>query len=150
MNDAISSFGFGEATFYDILRSMNHKARTRRNWIITASIFVLVVSGLLYYQSMPGDYDEFAKCLKEKGTIFYGAFWCPHCQKQKAMFGNSAKYLPYVECSTPDGRGMIASCKEKGVEGYPTWVYPDGSRESGEIRLERLAEKTGCEIHPTT
>lgn len=128
---------------------MNHKAKTRRNWIITVTILVLLVFGWFYYQSKPGQYDEFAQCIRDKGTIFYGAFWCPHCQNQKALFGKSAMYLPYVECSTADGRGMIASCKEKGVEGYPTWVYPDGSRESGEVRLERLAEKTGCPLNKT-
>ncbi len=128
---------------------MNQKAKTRRNWIIAVAIVVFIVCGWLYYQGQPGHYDEFAQCIRNTGTIFYGAFWCPHCQNQKAMFGKSEMYLPYVECSTPDGRGMIASCKEKGVEGYPTWVFPDGSRESGEIRLERLAEKTGCPINKT-
>ena len=31
----------------------------------------------------PGKYDTFAKCIKDRGAIFYGAFWCPHCQAQK-------------------------------------------------------------------
>src|SRR3989344_7884917 len=90
-----------------------------------------------------GKLDSFAKCLGEKGAIFYGAFWCPHCQNQKAMFGGSAKLLPYVECSTPDRKGQLDVCKEKQIEGYPTWIYADGTRESGEIPLARLAEKIG-------
>jgi hypothetical protein len=24
--------------------------------------------------------DDFAKCIKDSGAMFYGAFWCPHCQ----------------------------------------------------------------------
>jgi hypothetical protein len=94
----------------------------------------------------PGPPDTFAQCLADKGAIFYGAFWCSHCQNQKAMFGKSARLLPYVECSTPDGRGQLPLCTEKKIEGYPTWVFPDGSRESGEVSLARLAEKTGCTL----
>ena len=104
----------------------------------------LVFGGLNYYHNLPGELDSFAQCLEEKGTTFYGAFWCPHCQNQKAMFGRSARLLPYVECSTPDGRGQLPVCTEKGVESYPTWVFADGTRENGEVPLSRLAEKSGC------
>ena len=34
----------------------------------------------------PGELDQFALCLGDKGAVFYGAFWCPHCQNQKKMF----------------------------------------------------------------
>lgn len=91
-----------------------------------------------------GKYDEFAQCLGDKGAVFYGAFWCPHCANQKRLFGSSAKLLPYVECSTPDGQGKTAQCLEKNIEGYPTWEFADGSRLSGEIPLATLAEKTAC------
>ena len=92
----------------------------------------------------PGKYDEFAMCLKDKGAIFYGAFWCPHCQKQKKLFGSSAKLLPYVECSTPDGGAQTKICIDKDVKGYPTWEFADGSRLSGEVSLAQLVEKTAC------
>lgn len=92
----------------------------------------------------PGKYDEFAVCLKDKGAVFYGAFWCTHCQAQKKMFGTSQKLLPYVECSTVDGRGQIQECKDKNVTSYPTWEFADGSRLSGEVPLATLAEKTSC------
>jgi thiol-disulfide isomerase/thioredoxin len=94
--------------------------------------------------SGPGKYDEFATCLKDKGAVFYGAFWCPHCQKQKKLFGSSAKLLPYVECSTADGRGQTQACTDKGVKSYPEWEFADGSRLNGEIPLATLAEKTSC------
>ena len=45
----------------------------------------------------PGQYDVFAQCLKDTGAVFYGAFWCPHCQSQKKLFGSSVKLLPYDE-----------------------------------------------------
>jgi thiol-disulfide isomerase/thioredoxin len=90
--------------------------------------------------------DSFAQCIKDSGTIFYGAFWCPHCQAQKKLFGGSAKLLPYVECSTPDGNGQLDQCKTKDVKNYPTWDFPDGTRQTGEVSLVALAEKTKCAL----
>lgn len=90
-------------------------------------------------------YDSFGICLTEKGATFYGAFWCQHCKEQKKKFENSAK-IPYVECSTPDGNGQNAICKEKGVESYPTWIFADGTKLTGEVSLEILSQKTGCEL----
>jgi thiol-disulfide isomerase/thioredoxin len=98
--------------------------------------------------SVPGKYDQFAQCLKDKGTIFYGAFWCPHCQAQKAEFGNSAKLLPYVECSTPDGQGQTQVCKDAGIVEYPTWQFNASTtdRITGDVTLATLAEKTSCAL----
>lgn len=57
---------------------------------------------------------------------FYGAYWCDHCQKQKAMFGPAAGRLPYVECSPEGPSGPPArGCVRAGVRGYPTWVIGD-------------------------
>lgn len=126
---------------------MNHQSKQNVIiWIIIAIIISAAVWLLLFFQSKPGTYDTFAKCLKDKGAVFYGAFWCPHCQNQKAMFGKSEKHLPYVECSTPDGKSQLSICKDKNIDGYPTWVFADGSRESGEVSLENLADKTGCSL----
>ena len=94
----------------------------------------------------PGKYDAFAQCLGDKGAVFYGAFWCSHCQAQKKMFGSSQKLLPYVECSTPNGQGQNKECIDKKVSSYPTWEFADGSRLNGEIPLATLAEKTACEL----
>ena len=113
-------------------------------WGIAGAVSLAGVWFLVSANSKPGELDGFASCLKEKGAIFYGAFWCPHCQNQKAMFGRSARLLSYVECSTPDGNGQLKFCADKGIDGYPTWVFADGSRKSGEVPLSELAEKTGC------
>jgi thiol-disulfide isomerase/thioredoxin len=85
-----------------------------------------------------------AQCLKNNGVVFYGAFWCPHCKKQKEDFGAAVPALPYVECSTPDGQEQTPICKSKGVNSYPTWIFPDGSQLTGEQTLEKLAEKGNC------
>src|SRR3989344_1724177 len=105
--------------------------------------------------SGPGELDSFASCLKDKGTIFYGAFWCPHCANQKKLFGKSAKLLPYTECSTPDSQGVLQVCKDANITNYPTWdflpIAPATStkRLTGEIALETLAKESDCEL-PTS
>jgi hypothetical protein len=94
----------------------------------------------------PGVYDAFARCLKDSGAIFYGAFWCSHCQEQKAAFGDSAHLLPYVECSAADGRNQTQICKDKKITGYPTWIFKDGSQLNGKVEMKVLSEKTGCSL----
>lgn len=116
--------------------------------ILVVSIIAIVGASILLVKNSntPGKYDQFASCIKEKGAEFYGAFWCPHCRNQKKTFGKSAKLLPYVECSTPDGNNQLEVCTKKGVESYPTWFFADGSKENGELTLEKLAEKTSCQL----
>ena len=114
--------------------------------LLTIVVFGAIVGFSYYDNNAPGKLDGFAQCLSERGAVFYGAYWCPHCQKQKQLFGRSAKLLPYVECSTPDGNGQLPVCIEKEIKGYPTWIFADGSREDGEVPLAKLAEKTTCEL----
>lgn len=90
--------------------------------------------------------ENLAQCIKAKGGIFYGAFWCPHCQATKAEFGAAAKDLPYVECSTPNGEGQTQICIDKGIHEYPTWVLPDGTRLTGERSLQELATSFSCPL----
>jgi hypothetical protein len=112
--------------------------------VIVLAIGLIAASRAGYFEQDPTKYDAFAQCLGEKGAKFYGAFWCPHCQEQKRMFGKSADRLPYVECSLPDGKSRTQECIDKNIDGYPTWEFADGSRLTGERQLSELAEKTGC------
>jgi len=110
-----------------------------------ATIFV-------YFKYLPpakGKYDSFAQCIKSSGATFYGAFWCPHCQNEKKLFGDAVQFLPYVECSTPDGSAQLQVCKDASIQNYPTWIFADGSRLVGEVPLSQLADKTGCTL-PTS
>ena len=119
-----------------------------KNFIILI-VVVILVGGIGFwwlYNNQQGELDDFAECLKDKGATFYGAFWCPHCQNQKSLFGNSAKYLPYVECSTPDGNSQLEICKEQKIQAYPTWQFGDGSKQEGELTLKELSDKTGCPL----
>lgn len=81
-----------------------------------------------------------AKCLTEKGVIFYGASWCPHCANQKKAFGDGAKYLPYVECTDV---ALQQKCVDAEVTSIPDWRI-NGQQYLGEQSLENLAAYSGC------
>lgn len=82
----------------------------------------------------PGEYDDFAKCLKEKGAVIYGAPWCKYTQEQKGMFGASVKYLDYRDFSErPD------------IKVTPTWVI-NGKLYERVQSFEKLSELTGCSL----
>ena len=91
-------------------------------------------------------YDAFAQCLTANNVKMYGAFWCSHCNNQKKEFGESWKYVTYIECSTPDGRGQTPQCQTAGIQGYPTWEFGDGKRISGELSFEELALRSQCSL----
>ncbi len=110
-------------------------------------IALVLIGGSVYTQNTaPGEYDQFAQCLGEQGLKFYGAFWCPHCNDQKEMFGNSAKHLPYIECSTANRRGQLNVCEDAGITAYPTWHFPNGEEVTGVLSFEALSEKSGCAL----
>jgi hypothetical protein len=90
--------------------------------------------------------DGFAQCLTTKGAKMYGAFWCPHCEEQRELFGSSFKYAPYIECGIKGSQAIAQVCTDNGVKRFPTWVYPDGSRTEGKQSLEYLGEQTGCSL----
>jgi len=119
--------------------------------LVSIAAIVLVIGGLVYLSNResgkPGQYDKLAQCLSEKGVKFYGASWCPHCAEQKRMFGSSMKYVDYVECAVPgNSRGMTQVCKEANIESFPTWIFPDGTRLTGEQLPRALADKAGCSV----
>ena len=121
------------------------KKKQKFTWIVA---IVLVIALILFIieKNKAGDLDDFARCLKDEGAVFYGAFWCPNCQSQKSIFARSARLLPYFECSTVNGQGQIPACKEKEIKLYPTWEFSDGSRLSRVMSLEELSEKTNCQL----
>ena len=113
--------------------------------IILVGILIFAVPKILgNVTSASGKYDDFAKCLAGSGTTMYGAYWCPHCQNQKKLFGSSVKYINYVECDPRGDNARPELCKSKGVTGYPMWEFSDGTFGSGEQSLQRLSEKSGC------
>jgi thioredoxin-related protein len=108
--------------------------------------------------------EELARCLTEKDNVMYGAYWCSYCQKTKEKFGISFGYVNYVECDPkckPDEDGKILSvceghegqpevCLERDITSYPTWIFSDNSRKTGDLSFEVLDEKSGCNLLPKT
>lgn len=115
-------------------------------WLVVLALIIAGLGSSILLNMRPGKLDSFAQCLKDRGVIYYGAFWCPHCQATNRMFGKSKSLLPYVECSTPDRQGQLQICKDKGVKEYPTWVFPDSNILTGERTLQELSAASGCEL----
>ena len=108
-------------------------------------VALVTLFGLSFVSSpaAAGEYDQFAQCIADSGATYYAAFWCPACNQQTALFGASEEHLPYVECSNPN-RSLNATCAQAGIDGFPTWEFGDGSRETGVLSMSQLAERTGC------
>jgi glutaredoxin len=80
-----------------------------------------------------------ARHLRETGAVMYGAYWCPHCQEQKDLFGATAHDLPYVECDPKGVNARPDLCEKAGVKAFPTWVI-GGQRREGVQSLSALAD----------
>ena len=112
-------------------------------------IALLIWGGAKNVEKINPAMDSFAQCLASKNITMYGAKWCSYCQKQKADFGASFKYVPYVECLE-----NTKQCLDLGIQGYPTWIIPskgsgqvlDGEKLVGYQGLEKLAEASGCKL----
>jgi uncharacterized membrane protein len=152
----LTSLGLMTATL--ALVAWQRPAETaNRSWVglvagrgaLAAVVILLLHVSYVAPQAEPaGPEDPMARALAEhlteKGALFYGASWCPHCQDQKRLFGASASRLPYIECS-PAGRNAPQSplCDRAGVNTYPTWVI-DGFATVGQVlSLAQLAEASG-------
>ncbi len=82
-----------------------------------------------------------AEHLRQRGAVFYGAWWCPHCFYQKNLFGTEAgARLPYVECAR-DEPGRLR-CEAAGIRAYPTWDL-GGERREGLLTIEELKVWSG-------
>jgi hypothetical protein len=82
-----------------------------------------------------------ANHLRTKGAIFYGAWWCPACTQQKALFGKEAGgRLPYLECTDASGS---ARCSAAEIRAFPTWDMPGKPRLVGVQSVDELARWSG-------
>ena len=108
------------------------------------AILIILITG----PAIAADMDEraFAECISDSGARYYGTHWCPYCKKQNALFGEDARYLPYVECSPKGSREQLKRCKNIG--GYPTWVFPGIGERSGVQSFAELERYTGCTLEP--
>jgi hypothetical protein len=116
-----------------------------KNWVLwLGGIALVALLALNFSTSQKAKVDVLAQCLTANGAKIYGAYWCPHCLDQKKEFGDSWKYVTYVECSLPDNAGETQACIDAGIRGYPTWEFADGRRVSGKLSFEQLASYSNC------
>ena len=112
--------------------------------IIFIALAAISIGYLLYAsgaQPVHANLDGFAQCLAEKKITMYGSVTCPHCQAEKKRFGDSFRYVPYVECTTDP-----KACTDAGVDGVPTWIFADARRLVGAQGLEKLSAESGCSL----
>ncbi len=84
-----------------------------------------------------------AEHLASIGAKKYGAWWCPHCHAQQALFGKDAfAKITYVECDPEGQNSETATCQSVGVASYPTWEI-NGELYGGVQPLETLARISG-------
>ena len=127
-------------------------SRPARPWLAGVALVVALTGTLGLHQvhsgnpsatANPAYLAALAKHLKEGGALFYGAHWCGACAGQKALFGDAAEALPYIECS-PHGPGTppATDCLAAEIRSYPTWVIR-GDKRQGALGLAQLARLSG-------
>lgn len=118
--------------------------------IIGILIILGIITAILFFprESKSETFDAFAQCLAQKKITMYGADWCPHCENEKKAFGDSFRFVPYVECPNDPKQ-----CLAAGINGYPTWIFPasltNGQSEKrlvGEQGIKKLSEESGCSL----
>ena len=129
-------------------RSFNHmkiKKKTLKLSLVSISILVILI-GSVYYLTSQEDPEirELAQCLTDKSVTMYGAYWCGHCIDQKNLFGNSFKYVDYIECDERGDNSQPERCQIEGITGYPTWKI-NGQTISGVISLNELSAMVNCD-----
>lgn len=114
------------------------KSSKLKYYLIAAAIGIAILAAAAYSAysiNKPGPYDNFAKCLAEKGAVMYGAMdWCKFTQAQKAMFGKSFKHINYHEYQDLPG-----------IKKTPTWVISGAWHENVQS-FDKLAALTGCRL----
>lgn len=92
---------------------------------------------------------QLAQHLSQTDSTMYGAYWCPHCADQKAIFNEAVAQVPYVECAADGENAEPQLCEEKGIRGYPTWEI-GGQLYPGTKSLDELATMSGFAAPPSS
>ncbi len=84
-----------------------------------------------------------AKHLKQTGAKMYVMYTCPHCFKQKQLFGKEAlAELNWIECISDGVNAQPQLCQAANIQSVPSWDI-NGKFYPGEKSLEKLAELSG-------
>lgn len=113
---------------------------------LVLSIIIIVVIGMFFFFSNMNqigitgsttEIDKLSICLN-KNSIMYGSDSCPYCIKQKELFGDSFKYIKYIDCLK-----NREACLNADIKAFPTWVI-NGKSYEGLKTLQELKELSGC------
>lgn len=136
-----------KSEFYPKLSSL-HTA------VLTICVLGIVVIGSSAFQSDSLDFQDdgsltansfqlgLAKHLRQSGAKMYGSYKCPHCNAQKALFGDASKYVDYVECDPAGPNAEPNLCFSRGIMNYPTWEI-NGRYYEGAKSLPELSNLSG-------
>jgi len=130
------------------------KLSTLKTAVLTICVAAVVIIGSNAFQSDPLSFEDdgggtassfqlgLAKHLRVRGAVMYGSYKCPHCNAQKALFGDASKYVVYVECDPAGKDAKPAICFSRGIVHYPTWEI-NGRFYEGAKSLQELAQLSG-------
>ncbi len=110
-------------------------------WIgfILSSVFLMWCSSTKQDNTSVVNIEQIAQCLWQKWVKMYWTKVCSHCLSQKELFGDSFKYINYVDCTnTPD------ACSK--IKWTPTREFPSGELLVGKQKISVLAEKAWCAV----
>lgn len=118
------------------------KKKIKKYFIIIGLMLAITIFGYTFYirAQRPGQYDELASCLTEKGAIIYGNDFCQYTTQQLNYFGKSKKYLNYIKCA--DNENL---CNEKNIKITPTWEI-NGKMYEQVQTFETLSDLSDCEL----
>lgn len=113
----------------DLLETKKTISTKTKTIAIIGTIFLIIAAFTTYAMLSPGQYDNFAKCLTEKGVVMYGEDWCQYTNAQKAMFGKSFQHVNYEV--------------KQDLRYRPTWIIDNKKYEKVQS-FQRLSALTGC------
>lgn len=138
---------FSKAVSENAYSCRNPARLPSKGWFVCrlAAVFFLVL-GFASAQPERQKMDAFAKCLAQKNAIMYGSYFCSHCDSQRELFGESFKFIHYVECSRMGSPQDVNACRFAQIRYTPTWGFASGERLVGLQTLKTLSDKTGCKL----
>jgi cytochrome c-type biogenesis protein len=104
-------------------------------------LFFIFAPFLVKAESSSDDIKPLALCLRNKDFKMYGATNCSACAIEKGYFGENFNLIKYINCD--ENRDL---CQSKNIHAYPTWEDRNGKQYKGAMKLEVLAEVSGCQV----
>jgi hypothetical protein len=144
-----SSFVFGVwgVSVVAMTQKTTKNQKPKKGWrtalLITIPAIAAIVFLLIIFTARQ-DKAALATCLVEKGFVMGGTSWCPHCASQKALFEGAFEEIILPQGGYKDCDVEREWCLEKGIEGYPSWVTPEGNLLQGVQKLATLERVSGC------